>query len=319
MSNLGGYQVFGYEPPAPGGYHDWRSTCCELKKLSTDFSGAEYVSIGSTFLKRDIPALKVNVGASYRKKVIVVGCHHAKEWISVEVPLAFARMIASGSATIGERQLLDEFSFIFIPMLNPDGHAYSTSPATRLWRKNRSEGEDFGVDLNRNYSVHWGEGLTSCHATSDMFRGPQEFSEAETCAMRDLVRAIRPDLILSYHSFGERVLYPWAFDLFSSSDPALQAGKDLAVAYVAGTGRYGDPYDICAARDHYGPGIAVGGDMGDWALVESRGSCLPITVELSPNSVNPGFLLPSSAIPGVVAQNWSGLLHLLERHRSIKP
>jgi carboxypeptidase T len=319
MDGATDYQVPGFEYPAAGGYHDWQSTCSELKQLGIDCPRTEYAPIGTTFQKREIPSLMVNFGLPGRRKIIVVGCHHAKEWISVEVPLAFARKIASGATSTDEGRLLDGYSFVFVPMLNPDGHVYSVSPTTRLWRKNRSEGDDIGVDLNRNYSVHWNEGLTGCKPGSDMFRGPRAFSEAESCALRDLVYLTGPDIVLSYHSFGEKVLYPWAFEAFSASDPALVAAKELAAAYVAGTGRNGSPYDLCAARDQYGPGIAVGGDMGDWVLRETKGACLPLTIELSPVSANPGFVLPSLEIPGVVAQNWNGLLQFLQAYRSIKP
>lgn len=316
MGSMTAYRVAGFELPGAGGYHDWQSTCSDLQKLAADFPDTRYTRIGPTFQNREIPVLHVNSGAPGRKKVLIVGCHHAKEWISVEVPLAFAKTIASGSV---KHRVLDDFSFVLVPMLNPDGHVYSTAPTTRLWRKNRSANGGVGVDLNRNYPVHWSEGLTSCKPDSDSFHGPRAFSETETCALRDLFRAVAPDLLVSYHSYGERVLYPPAFDPFVSRDPIHEAGRELSMAYLTGVNRRGGTYDICAARDHYGPDIAVGGDLCDWALQESGGTCLSLTVELSPASANPGFVLPASAIPGVVAQNWDGLLELLQTHRSIRP
>lgn len=316
MESVSAYRVSGFEPPGPGGYHDWQSTCRELQKLAADFPSACYTSIGPTSHGREIPVLHVNTVAPGGKKVLIVGCHHAKEWISVEVPLAFANMIASGST---KQRVLDDFSFVFVPMLNPDGHVFSTQPTERLWRKNRSPNGGVGVDLNRNYPVHWGQGLSSCRPDSDNFYGPAAFSEAETCALRDLFRAVAPHLLISYHSYGERILYPPAFDPFVSRDPVHEAGRELGMAYLAGVNRRGGTYDIRAARDHYGSGIAVGGDLCDWALVDTAGACLSLTIELSPASANPGFVLPSSAIPGVIAQNWDGLLELLKIHRAIRP
>jgi len=316
MGAVAAYRVPGFELPGPGGYHDWKSTCSELQKLAGAFPNCHYGSIGPTFQKRDIPILHVNAAATGRKKVLIVGCHHAKEWISVEVPLAFAQGIASGSVTL---PLLDEFSFVLVPMLNPDGHVYSTTSMTRLWRKNRSANGSLGVDLNRNYGFHWGEGLGSSNPSSNMFRGPRAFSEVEACALRDLFCAVQPDILISYHSYGEKILYPPAFDPFLARDPIHEAGRTLGAAYMAGANRRGGSYEICAARDHYGPGIPVGGDLCDWALAESAGACLCITIELSPVSVNPGFVLPSSFIPDVVTQNWGGLLELLQAHRLIRP
>lgn len=314
-----GYHVPGFEYPSPHGYHDWKTTCAELERLGLDCAGTEYTSIGHTCQKREIPALKIGMGVAGRKTVIVVGCHHAREWISVEVPLAFATKIACRKFGPLEDALLQEYAFVLVPMLNPDGHSYSTSPETRLWRKNMSVGEGIGVDLNRNYAIHWNEGFRSCDPNSDMFTGVRQFSELETCAFRDLVRSIRPDIVLSYHAFGEKVLHPWAFEPFSSTDPALLAAREIAEAYVSGTGRKGNPYTLCLARDHYGPGIAVGGDMGDWVLQETGGACLPVSVELSPMAADPGFVLPSCAIPDVVMQNWDGLMELLGAYRSMSP
>jgi carboxypeptidase T len=315
-----GFRAAGYEAPSPQGYHDWNSASAELEQLNADFGKlTQYRSVGTTFEGREIPALNAFGGSRQPRRVMVVGGHHAREWISVEVPLAFAMRIVRGQQPDAERRLLAEFDFTFVPMLNPDGHFYSMSPSTRLWRKNRREDDDYniGVDLNRNYSMNWGCGFASKEPLSDMYRGGSAFSEAETSALRALFQAIKPDLLLSYHCYGEEVLYPWAFDPFSGADAALQAGKDLAEAYAAGTGLTGDRYVARSLRDHYG--VGVGGELGDWALVESQGSCIPLTIELSPNGGNPGFMLPSSAISGVVAQNWDGLLKCLETLQRIRP
>jgi carboxypeptidase T len=310
----------GFEPPAAGGFHDWRTTRDELRSLGTSFPGTtRYRSIGTTCEGLEIPSLTIAAAVARPRRILIVGCHHAREWISVEIPLAFANRIAGSLAPEVERPLLGHFEFTIVPMLNPDGHTYSTTPENRMWRKNRSLGDDYGVDLNRNYSANWGKGLTSSSASSDMFKGEAAFSERETSAARDLFVELRPDLLLSYHSYGEEILHPWAFDPFSSKDPTLQAGQELSRAYAAGTGKLGDAYATRSLRDHYGEGIGVGGDMCDWATIESRGDCLSLTIELSPRTGNPGFALPSSAIPNVVAQNWAGLIELLQLHRVIRP
>lgn len=45
--------------------------------------------------------------------------------------------------------LLDTTEFIFVPIVNPDGHAFTWSD-DRLWRKNRRFNDPtYGVDLNR--------------------------------------------------------------------------------------------------------------------------------------------------------------------------
>ena len=57
---------------------------------------------------------------------LVTGTHHAREWISTEVPMA---LIADFLTKYGEDDevttLLDTSRIFVIPMLNPDGAVYS--------------------------------------------------------------------------------------------------------------------------------------------------------------------------------------------------
>ena len=50
--------------------------------------------------------------------------------------------------------VLDNFDFYVIPVLNPEGYAYTwEGRRSRLWRKNRRRNNRFcsGVDINRNF------------------------------------------------------------------------------------------------------------------------------------------------------------------------
>ena len=54
--------------------------------------------------------------------------------------------------------LLNRYNFYFIPVMNPDGYAYSWEQ-DRFWRKSRNVNSltnCIGTDLNRNYDAHWG-------------------------------------------------------------------------------------------------------------------------------------------------------------------
>jgi len=268
--------------------------------------------IGKSAEAREISSLVIKSGVG-NLCVFIVGCHHAREWISVEVPLGFASKIINGGLTSAENRLIQQVVFYIIPMLNPDGHNYSTTPDTRSWRKSRRAFADgrFGTDLNRNYSVSWDDGMSDENSLSDMYCGPSAFSEPEVVQLAALLIQKRPNAIISYHSYGEKVLYPWAHKSFPD-DPcaALLAAKDLADAYARGTGAAGSAYLSQPLYEHYG--VGVGGELGDWAFVMSEGSCLGLTIELSPSGPEPGFLLPSTEISRVVTQNWSGLVALLE-------
>lgn len=71
-----------------------------------------------------------------------------------------------------------------------------------------------GVDPNRNYDSHWV--LGSSNPRADSYRGPTPFSEPETAAVRDFVRA-RPNIAtaLSYHSGTDMLLHPWGWSASS--------------------------------------------------------------------------------------------------------
>lgn len=111
--------------------------------------------VGTSFEGRAIPALKVGKGA--RHKVIFTGAHHSREWVSVEIPYYVAEYLIRNyreePATYKERlvkRLVDTRTIWFIPMVNPDGHMY-TSSKDRMWRANRRKVSYAGLTITR----HW--------------------------------------------------------------------------------------------------------------------------------------------------------------------
>lgn len=100
------------------------------------------------------------------------------------------------------------------PLVNPDGYEY-TRTVDRLWRKNRSgSGDCVGVDLNRNYDFQWGGSGASNDSCSDYYQGAKPFSEAETKSQKDFFQRIDQDFygFVTFHNYGQRILYPWAFN-----------------------------------------------------------------------------------------------------------
>jgi len=124
-------------------------------------------SLGKTYEGRDIWALKISDNPSEfepeEPEILYIGMHHAREWITKEIPLYFIQYIVDNYGTdpqttfvVNNRQLW------IIPMLNPDGFVYDGNgdySKRGSWRKNREPNWDgsYGTDLNRNYGWHWGE------------------------------------------------------------------------------------------------------------------------------------------------------------------
>src|SRR5690606_24982078 len=119
---------------------------------------------------------------------LLLGCHHAREHLSVEVPLKAAQYLARNYATNPRiKELLDTREVWIVPMINPDGAEYDIATGRyRMWRKNRRDNGDgtYGVDLNRNYATGWGGPGSSASPKSDVYHGPGAFSEPETRAVR---------------------------------------------------------------------------------------------------------------------------------------
>ncbi len=76
-----------------------------------------------------------------------------------------------------------------------------------MWRRNRHP--NCAVDLNRNFAWSYRKcfGSTS-NCLLDNYNGPEPASELETKALSALFASIRPMSYLSYHSYGEYILWP---------------------------------------------------------------------------------------------------------------
>ena len=143
-----------------------------------------------------------------------------------------------------------------------------------------------GVDGNRNFAEHWNfDDEGSGTITSDeTYRGPAPFSEPETQAIRDLLIEIHPKYHISYHSFGQLLLYPFGFQVNTPS-----ADDPIYVAW-AGT-------DKKPAVQGYNPGVGAdlyttNGEQTDYAAAV-QGS-LAITPELGEGNQENGFEFPDS-------------------------
>merc|ERR1712051_1167801 len=82
--------------------------------------------------------------------------------------------------------------------------------------ESRHGGRCPGVDPNRNWGHHWGGKGASASACSEIYRGPRAFSEPETLAVKNFIlnrsRVGGWELYLTFHSYGQMVLYPWGYD-----------------------------------------------------------------------------------------------------------
>lgn len=167
-------------------------------------------SIGQTWEKREINLITISndiKGADKKPALFYTGTIHAREWVGHELAIEFATYILENLDTDPTLQkYLENTTIYMVPCANPDGYEYSRNHFS-FWRKNRRVNADgsYGVDLNRNFPIGY---VKSTLTTSNVYGGPEPFSEPETRALRDFVEAHENiSIALDYHSQGN-VFFP---------------------------------------------------------------------------------------------------------------
>jgi hypothetical protein len=321
---------------AEGSYHSYEETLAEFTRLAADHPDiARLVNLGQSYEGRQVFALKVSknpeLNDSTKPDVLITGCYHAREWVSVEPPVFYANQLVKGyAADDSMKHLVDNLQIWIVPIVNPDGLVYSQGSANdrldsvRLWRKNRRpvsiEGcrQGVGVDLNRNYDFQWRLfGDEPCPNISDdlggsddpeneIFRGVRAETEPELKALKSLVddpeRRFRAQL--DYHNYSQLVLYPWGYQVSTSPD-------DKTLSALAR--RISDEI-FKVDRKQYQPQQAIQlyattGSSIDYAYGVNRVGAA-FLIEMRPTSGN--FNLPESQIEMVNKENWAGARPVLE-------
>lgn len=301
----------GGSDPDAGLYHTYAEIDSALHALATSYPAIAQVStIGKSIEGRELWAIKIsdNVASDEGETpVALLGGHHAREWIAVDVPLLISKYLLEKYSTDETiKTLVDNAEIWIVPLVNPDGHQYSVD-SDRLWRKNRRNNGDgtFGVDLNRNYGHEWGGPGSSGSTFSETYRGTGPFSEPETQAVRDFLQQHPPKALISYHNYSQLVLYPWGHTNAPAPDEALLNNLSVAMADKI-RAVHGVRYTPEQSSDLY----LASGDTTDWlyALL----SAPAITIELRPSSSIPGFELPESQIQPTFEENLPAALFLID-------
>ncbi|MEK6299362.1 MAG: M14 family metallopeptidase [Acidobacteriota bacterium] len=328
---------------AEGGFHSYEETKAEFKSLADAHPDlAQYVSLGTSFEGREIFALKITrdpaLDDSSKPDALITGCHHAREWISVEAPVYFANQLVTRYAIDDQiKYLADHLQIWIVPIVNPDGLTYSQAVPNdsfdpiRLWRKNRrtfSFGNclsSVGVDLNRNYAYQWRlsddnpcanycDGGRECFnddigasddPRNDIYRGPGAASEPEVKAIKKLMddpnRHFRAQL--DYHNYSQLILYPWGYQQFETPDASTLSSlaQRMSSDMRAVANRFYRPEQ---SIDLY----ATTGSSTDYAYGTNRVPA-PFVIEMRPDCCN--FTIPERDIPVVNRENWAGALAVL--------
>jgi len=314
MTHHAGQMEYTIHGGVNGDFHSYPELERDLMALADSYPElAQVIDIGDSLEQRNIYALRIsdNVGLQENEaSILFLGCHHAREWISVEVPFLLGKYLVENYSTNAKvRNLVDNCDIWIVPLVNPDGLEYSIH-FYRYWRKNmRNNGDGtYGVDLNRNYAYRWGwdnQG-SSPQTASEVYRGPAPFSEPEIQAVRDLFTLHEFQALVSYHSYSQVILYPWGYTLEASGqDDLLRAiGEQMSGLMEQVNGRY-------YAAERAGAGLYLtNGDTTDWSF--GVYGIPSYTIELPPDSSLTGeFFNAESDIQPIFAENLPAALYLI--------
>ena len=155
-----------------------------------------------------------------RPSFVLDAQHHAREVMTPEIARDVIDYLTSRYATETEVQRwLDNINVYVVGSVNPDGAMYVFTTDTS-WRKNRHP--SCAVDNNRNYPVLWGAcNGSSSSCSAETTRGTAPGSEPETQGLMHLTDEVRPFFALSYHSYGEYLMYS-----YGCSDPDERGALD---------------------------------------------------------------------------------------------
>lgn len=189
-----------------GEYHDYYGTMQTLNDFNDKFPDlVDVFSIGESVLGNDIWCIRITNEKNNRDKYscLIDGCIHGNEWEAGEACLYLADFLL---INFGKNEtvtnILNTSNVYIVPLLNPDGR-----DADERWNNN-------GIDLNRNFDVHFGRLRSGNYPLGKLFGfikipmirhplrknkvlgeistncGRRAFSESETQAIRDLMESL---------------------------------------------------------------------------------------------------------------------------------
>lgn len=289
---------FDYE--AYGTFDDYQAWQKDFAAANSDLITIE--SYGKSFEGRDLNIMKIGTGS---KTVVLHGGTHAREWISPITMINFTRrLIEANRAGGADAKYTTDLTWYISINTNPDGYVASHT-VDRMWRKTRNTNtpsQCIGVDPNRNWDANWSGPGASNNPCTQTYYGTEVFSESETKAAADWLKALspRPDAYADVHAYSQYWMFPYGFkeEKAQNHDALMEMSKEICDAI----------YSVNRLRFVYGDISTViyqaSGSTADWAYDSAEIPC-SYAPELRDRGQY-GFLLPANQIKPTENEMWAG-------------
>ena len=269
-----------------------------------------YKSLGKTPFGRELWAVGVGRGDA---TLFINSSHHAREWLTTNITMEmidqYSEAYVNNTKIDGysAKNLLDEVTIWFVPMVNPDGvtlqqSGLSAFPAWshqslikmndgsknfKRWKANAQ-----GIDLNRQYPAGWTSRLVKQPAYMN-YPGKRALEAPEAAKLAAFTHWVDPEITVSYHSSG-RILY-WNYKVKASN-----YNRDYTIARKVGemTG-----YSLVMPKS-----TPAGGGYKDWFIETYGRPALTPEISYYVNNTNP----PISVFPEEWRRNKAVGLYLAQ-------
>jgi predicted deacylase len=254
---------FAAYPPADALLAAFRVACLS--------AGGRESTVGTSVEGRSL--VRFDLGADGKPTILLTALMHGVEVVGSLALLDVVRRLGDKEDPDAGR-LLSNARLVIVPIVNPDAlyaNMAKLSRGERAWQRCNAN----GVDLNRNFPrlttnrlYHPFSG--SRFRVSPHYLGAHSLSEPESRAVRATAVETRPVLSLAFHSFGNLILYPWAYT--HTENPRAGEYRRLAGLMTNALCRFS--YRVKQARQLY----SVLGDMDDW--LDAELGTLAFTIEV---------------------------------------
>jgi len=193
-------------------YHNYEQTIEKINSLKEKYYDLlSFFPIGKSVLGKDILCVKIKSKNKAKYSCLIDGCIHGSEWESGELCLYFLEsLLKNYGKDKNLSKVMDMSEINVIPILNPDGRQKD-----RRWNEN-------GVDLNRNFDVHYGRifgGSVKRTKSKDKFTnlwffincGKKAFSEPETLSFKEYTEILNQKNFSFYvncHTASQKIISP---------------------------------------------------------------------------------------------------------------